>query len=49
MSTCWNRGCHHLNFDRTDQAAPFLETALALLKFCPELQHRKVRLFLVKL
>jgi len=42
VTTCWNRGCHHLNFERSDQAAPFLEAALRLLTCCPELQHRKV-------
>lgn len=43
VSTCWNRGCHHIAFERPDQAVPFLKIALRLLDSCLELQHRKVR------
>ena len=42
VSTCWNRGCHHATFERHDQAVGFMEVALQLLKFSPELQDRQV-------
>lgn len=42
VSTCWNRGCHHATFERPNEAVGFMEVALQLLQFCPELHDRKV-------
>lgn len=41
VATCFNRGCQHAKFCRRDSAAKFMETALKLLQFCPDLEAKR--------
>lgn len=41
ITTVWNRGCSHAKYRRMQQALPFMEAALSLLDYCPELEARK--------
>ena len=48
VSTCFNRGCQHAKFCRHSSATAFMDTAIKLLDFCPDLEaKRAVRLDIV--
>lgn len=42
VATCFNRGCQHAKFCRSSSAANFMDTAVALLDFCPDLDAKRV-------
>ena len=41
VATCFNCGCQHAKFCRNESAVEFMEAAINLLDFCPELQAKK--------
>ena len=41
VATCFNQGCQHAKFGRNSSAVTFMETAIALLEFCPDLQPKQ--------
>lgn len=41
VATCFNRGCQHAKFGRSLPAVRFMEAAVQLQVYCPELETKK--------
>ena len=47
VTTCFNRGCQHAKFCRSTSAVAFMDAAIILLEFCPDLQAKRAVCFSV--
>ena len=41
VTTCFNRGCQHAKFCSSSSAVAFMDAAIKLLDFCPDLEAKR--------
>ena len=39
VTQAWNRGCHAVKFSRYTDAVSYMDAAVSLLRFCPDLEQ----------